>query len=135
MDEIRKVEYYYTQVPDRSGEGARVLAALADAGVNLLAFTGFPAGRKAQLDFVPEDPAAFKAAAKRAGVKLSARKIGFFVQGMDRVGAVAGAVSKLARAKISVTAAQAVCAGEGRYAAIIWVKPKDLGRAAKALGV
>jgi len=28
-----------------------------------------------------------------------------------------------------------VCAGMGRYGAILWVKPKDLKKAAAALGV
>ena len=33
-----------------------------------------------------------------------------------------------------VTAADAVTAGRGRFGMILWVKPKDVGRAAKALG-
>jgi hypothetical protein len=52
-DEIRRVDYFYIKVPDRPGEGARALGALRDAGVNLLAYSGFPEGRGAQLDFVP----------------------------------------------------------------------------------
>jgi hypothetical protein len=31
---------------------------MADAGVNLLAFSGFPEGRGAQLDVIPESPGA-----------------------------------------------------------------------------
>ena len=59
-DEIRRVDYFYVQVPNRPGEGARALGVLRDAGVNLLAYSGFPEGRGAQLDFVPEDAAAFQ---------------------------------------------------------------------------
>ncbi len=131
---IRKVDYFAMDVPDKPGEGARVLGALADAGVNLLAFTGFPVGRRAQIDFIPEDAALFKAAAKNAKLKLRAKKAGFLVQGDDRPGAVADLLKRLADARINVTAVDAVGAGMGRYGAILWVKSKDVNKAAKALG-
>ncbi|MBI2822855.1 MAG: hypothetical protein HYX74_11590 [Acidobacteria bacterium] len=131
---IRKVDYFYIEAANRQGEGAKVLAALRDAGVNLLAFSGFPKGRRAQLDFVPEDSAAFKEAARKAGLKLSPKKAGFLIQGDDRPGAVADIMSRLAAANINVTAVDAACAGQGRYGAILWVKPPDVRKAAKALG-
>jgi hypothetical protein len=131
---VRKVDYFYIETPDKPGEGAKVLSALREAGVNLLAFTGFPRGRRAQLDFIPEDPVAFKAAARKAGVKLSAKKTGFLIQGEDRPGAIADIMGKLASVNVNVTATDAVCAGEGRYGAILWVKPADVRKAAKALG-
>jgi prephenate dehydratase len=132
MDSIRKVEYFITEVSDKPGEAARALAAVR--GVNLLVFSGFPSGRKAQLDFVPEDGAAFKAAAKAGKLKVKAKKGGFLVQGDDRPGAAADILGKLAEAKINVTAIDAVSAGAGRWSAIFWVKPKDINRTAKTLG-
>ena len=134
-DTIRRVDYFYIETPNRPGEAARALKALKDAGINLLAFSGFPKGRRAQLDFVPADPVAFVKAAKKAGWKLSAKKSGFLIQGSDRPGAVADILGTLADAKINVTAVDAVCAGADRYGAILWVKPPDLRRAAKALSV
>ena len=135
-DTIQVVDYFYTQSPDKPGEACRALAALQAAGINLLAFSGFPSGRKSQLDFVPVDSKAFVAAAKKAKLKLSRRKSGFLIQGDDRVGAVCGHLAKLAAAKVNVTAIDAVSAGIGLYyGAILWVKPKDQKRAAKALGV
>jgi hypothetical protein len=134
-DTITRVDYFYIETPDKPGEAARALSTLKDAGISLLAFTGFPKGRRSQLDFIPADPAAFVKVAKRAGWKLSAKKSGFLIQGEDRTGAVADVLSKLAAAKINVTAIDAVCAGAGRYGAILWVKPPDLKRAAKALGM
>jgi len=132
MDAIRKVDYYVTQVPNKAGEGARLLSAMR--GVNLLALTGFPRGRKSQVDFVPEDTAAFKAAAKQAKLKLTVKKGAFLVQGDDRPGAVADIMQRLAQAKVNVTAIDAVAAGMGRWAAILWVEPKDVKKAARALG-
>jgi hypothetical protein len=132
-DTIRKVAYFVMDVPNKPGEGARVLGALADAGVNFLAFTGFPRGRKAQLDFIPEDVAVFKIAVKAAKIKTRPQKFGFLVQGDDRKGAVADLLKTMAEKKINVTAIDAVSAGAGRYAAILWVGTKDVNKAAKAL--
>src|SRR2546422_2166911 len=73
-DMIRQVDYYYTMAPDKAGEGARLLAVLRNAGVNLLAFSAFPSARKSQADFVPADGAAFVAAAKQAKIKLKGPK-------------------------------------------------------------
>jgi len=134
-DTIRRVDYFYIETPNIPGQAAHALTTLKDAGINLLAFSGFPKGRRAQLDFVPADPVAFVKAAKSAGWKLSAKKIGFLIQGEDRPGVVADILTRLADAKINVTAVDAVCAGADRYGAILWVKPPDLKRAAKALGV
>ena len=131
---IRKVDYFYIEAANKPGEAGKVLAAFRDAGVNLLAFSGFPQGRKAQIDFIPENAAAFKAAAKKAGLKLSPRKTGFLVQGEDRTGAIAEIAGKLAAANINITACDGVSAGAGRFGAILWVKGTDVGKAAKVLG-
>ncbi len=135
-DTIRSVEYYYVTVPDKPGAGASVLEPLRDAGVNLLAYLGFPSGRgKSQIDLVPEDVASFKEAARRARLKLSRAKRAFLVQGEDRSGAVADLTRRLADIRINVTAAAAATAGDGRYGMILWVAPRDFLRASKALGV
>lgn len=134
-DSVSLVDYYYTMIPDKVGEGARILGALRDAGINLLAFTGFPEGRRVQLDFVPVDAASFQSAAKAAKVKLSRPKKALLINGEDRPGAMAEIHAKLAAAKISVTAADAVCAGSGRFGAILWVKQRDVRKAVAALGV
>jgi hypothetical protein len=130
----RKVAYFAMDVPDKPGEGARLLRALADAGVNLLAFSGFPSGRKSQLDFIPEDVEVFKKAMKALKIKIRHQKFGFLIQGNDRKGAVAQLLNVLADKKINVTAIDAVSAGAGRYAAILWVKTADVSKAAKILG-
>ena len=122
-DTIRVVEYFYMTAPNKPGEGARALNTLKEAGVNLLAFSGFPQGRRAQLDFIPADPVAFKQAAKRAKWKMVGPKRGFLLQGDDRVGAIAELLDGLGTAKINVTAIDAVSV-DGRYGAIFWVAPK-----------
>ena len=132
-DSIRKVDYFKALVQDKAGEGARILSALLGEGIDLLVFTGFPRGRKAQLDFIPENGPAFRKAAKKIGLAVT-RKTAFLLQGQDRPGVVAGIVSKLADAGVNITALDAVASGGGRYGAILWVKPTDVRKAAKALG-
>ncbi|TLY59327.1 MAG: hypothetical protein E6K52_11755 [Gammaproteobacteria bacterium] len=81
---IRKVDYAYLTVPSKPGEAARILQALRDANVNLLAFSGFPQGRnQAQIDVVTDSIDGLKAAAKRHKWKLSRIKRAFLAQGTD----------------------------------------------------
>lgn len=133
-DIVRRVDYFAVSVSNKPGEAARILAALEQEGVNLVGFSGFPEGRKAQLDFIPADAAAFKAAAKKAGLDIGAKKTGFIVEGEDRPGAVAALARKLAEAGINITAMQAVRAGENQYGGLFWVKPEDVRKTAKVLG-
>lgn len=134
-DVVRRVEYQYVVVPDRPGEGLRILAALQRAGVNLLAYLGFPVeGGRAQLDLVAENPDALRRVAAQEGWQLSAPKQAFLVQGDDRVGAAAEHIRKLSEAGINITAAAATAAGAGRYGMILWVKAEDYERAAQVLG-
>jgi len=134
-DTVRKVRYGYVMVPNRAGAGAAVLARLREAGVNLVAYSGFPAsGGKAQIDLVTSDVAGLRRVAKRNGWRLSGPKKGFVVQGDDRVGAVHRHIQRLAARRVNVVAADAVAAGKGRYGMILWVKAKDYAKAARALG-
>ena len=130
---IRQIDYFYVQVPHSVGEAAKALRALKDAGVNLLAFSGFPEGRRGQLDFIPADAAAFKSVAKANKWKLVGPKQGFLIQGDDRVGAIADVAGALADAKINVIAIDAVST-DGRYGALCWVAPRDVKKAARILG-
>jgi len=131
---IHQVDYYHVEVPDKAGEGFRILTGLEQAGVNLLACCGFPSEvGKVQLDLVPENSESFRKVAASLKLKLSDPKKAFLIQGQDRVGAVAQTLAKLAREKINLVAAQALAAGGGRWAMLLWVKPADYLRASKAL--
>lgn len=134
-DSIRTAQYFKVQVADKPGEGARMLHVLRDAGINLLAFSGFPRARRAQLDFVPEQPDTFKQTAKQAKWKVEGPKTCFLMTGDDRPGALADLMTKLAEAKINVTAIDGVCAGQGRYGAVFWVKPRDVRKTSQVLNV
>ena len=130
---IRKTAYFSMPVPNRAGQGAQLLDALAGQGVNLLAFTGFPTSGRAQVDFVPYDATMFTRAARKLKLKISKKKTVFLAQGDDKAGAIAKICGKLAAARINMVAMDAVAAGKGRFGAIFWVKPKMVAKAARVL--
>ena len=71
-DRVRKVNYCYLTVTSRAGHGASILGELKDAGVDLLAFSGFPVkGGKAQLDLVAQDMAPLRRVARKNGWRCS----------------------------------------------------------------
>lgn len=131
---VRSMDYFYVMVPDKPGEGARILGELLSAGVNLIAYSGFPEGRGAQLDFVPMDGMAFRDVAKRMKWKVKGPKRCFIIEGDDRIGACAEVLGKLAAAKVNVVAMDAIAAGAGRWAGILWVAPGAVKKAAAVLG-
>lgn len=132
-DRVRKLDYYYTTVGHRAGQGGKVLGELRDAGVNLLAVHAFPQGNRAQIDFFPENARKLERAAKGAGIRLSPRRTAFFIEGRDRIGAVAETLEKLGREGINVTALDAMAVG-GRYGSLLWVRRDKVNRAARVLG-
>lgn len=131
---VTKVNYCKMMVPGRAGQGEKILGAINDAGISLQALSGFPAGGgKAQLDLVSSKMGEIRKLARKQGWRLSANKKAFMVQGTDEVGAVHKVIKRLADARINIVAVDAVAAGRGRYGMLMWVKPKDYRKAAKAL--
>jgi hypothetical protein len=133
---ISKVDHFSATIPNRVGEGARVLGVLRDAGVNFTAIWAYPLKPgKAQVEMIPQSSAELKKAAKKAGLKLSAKQTAFFVNGQDHPGVVGDILAKLSGAGINVGAVEAVCAGAGRYGAVIFLPQSDVRKASQALGV
>jgi hypothetical protein len=134
-DTVRKVDYFSIHVPNKPAEAFGVLSALVSAGVNLLACSGIPRGRRAEIDVVPDNTRSFKTAVKKAGLEFKPEKSGFLIQGADRPGALTQHLGKLGAKGINVTGIDAMSAGEGRWGAIIWVDRGDVQKAGKLLGL
>jgi len=133
---IRRVEYFHTTVVDQPGEAYRVLSALAGLGVNLLGFTAVPVGPDTtQLTLFPEDTGRMASEAKRAGMVLDGPHRALLVQGDDELGALAKVHERIYRANVNVYASSGVSDGYGKYGHLIYVRPEDYERAAKALEV
>ena len=134
-DLIRTAQYFKVQVADKPGALAEMLAPLRDTGVNLVAVHAFPRNRRTQVDVVPEDPTAFKNIAKVHKLKIKGPKMCLLVDGDDRPGALADLTDRLGSARINMIAVTGLCAGQGRFGAILWVKPGDVKKAAKVFGI
>jgi hypothetical protein len=86
------------------------------------------------VDVVPENPSAFKDVAKAHKLKMQGPKTCLLVDGIDRPGALADLTDRLGSARINLTAVTGLAAGQGQFGAILWVKPRDVKKAAKLFG-
>ncbi|MGH7217300.1 MAG: hypothetical protein ACREIG_08705 [Nitrospiraceae bacterium] len=132
---IRTTQYYKVQIADKPGTLTDMLAPLYEAGLNLIAVHAFPRSRRTQVDVVPEDVTAFKDIAKAHKLKIQGPKMCLLVEGDDRPGAMADLTNRLGSSKINMTAVTGLAAGQGRFGAILWVKPGDVKKAAKVFGI
>lgn len=133
---IRRVEYYYTTVRDRPGAAYKLLAQMAEMGLNMLAFTAVPMGpMHTQLTLFPEDPARMAAMAQRAGMRIEGPHPAFLVQGDDELGALAEIHQDLYQANVNVYASSGVTDGRGTFGYLIYVRSEDIDRASKALSI
>src|ERR1700682_4477245 len=108
---IRKVSYAYVSAASKPGEAARILDALRDAKVNLLAFSGFPLGRdKAQIDVVTDDLDALKAVARGLTTKPSRIKRALLRQASDGVASAVARRPTMAPPTINVITVNAIAA-------------------------
>ena len=131
---MAKLELYSAVVPNKAGKGAQLLSAFKEAGVNFVGIWGYPVGKsRSRIDLVPEDAALFKKAAKQLKIQFGKKQAAFHITGEDHPGAVAEALAKLAAKEINVYAMQALCAGNGRFGAMIQVDQDAVKKATKVL--
>lgn len=133
---IRRAEYFYATVNDEPGEGYQLLTQLAALGINLLGFTGMPAGPlRTQLTIFPEDPAAMVEAAKKAGLALDGPHAALLVQGDDELGAWARIHKLLYEANVDVYSSTGLADVRGAFGYLLFIRNEDFETAVKALGV
>ena len=134
--QARRAEYFYTTVEDEPGEGYELLSALADLGVNLLAFTAASVGpTRTQLALFPDDALKMADAAKKAGLALDGPHFALLVQGDDELGALARIHATLHEAGVNVYASTAVTDGKGNFGYLLYMSAGEFDRAAAALGI
>jgi hypothetical protein len=134
-EQVCRLKCFSVGVPNKPGAAASVLSVLKAAGVDLVAFWGYPAGKgHSQLDMIPLDVKAFSAALRKAKIKVIKKQAAFLLHGEDRTGALADGLAKVSAAGVNLQAVQAVSAGEGLFGAVLYTDAKDVRKAGKALG-
>jgi hypothetical protein len=133
---IRAVEYYYANVRDELGAAYRVLSALAERRINLLAFTAVPSGpARAQFALFPEHPQTLVAEAKAINLPLDGPYRALLVQGDDELGALATVHERLVDAGVDIYASTGVTDGAGSFGYVIYVREDTFQQAQAALGL
>ena len=131
---IHKVEYYYADIRDEFGAAYGVLSALAELGVNLLAFTAVPSGPyRAQFTIFPENPNKLVAEARMDALALDGPHHALLVQGDDELGAFADIHRRLGAASVDIYATSGVTDGVGSFGYVVYVREDQFEKAASAL--
>ncbi len=122
---------FVVSVPDEVGAGASALRVLADEHINLACFVGYGVpGGKANLHFVPEDPARAEEALKRSGYDFQVQDAILYVEG-DRPGLAADILQKIANAGVQVIHCYATAVGGAN--ALFVILTEDNAKAIQAL--
>ncbi len=131
---IRRVDYFYVTVRDEPGQAYELLSQLRRLGINLLAFTAVPLGPDAtQLTLFPEDTPRLREAATAARLEYNGPHRALLIQGDDELGALERIHAQLAESGVNVYASSGVADGRGHFGYVIYVRPEEYDRAARAV--
>lgn len=132
-DEIRIVQYLSAIVGDRPGEGRRLLEHISEKGINLEGFAALPIGEGlTRLNFITDRTELVMEAGADAGVQFTGPERAFLIEGDDRIGAFHQHHLALANADINVYTSAGMSDGRGHFYFLLWVKPEDFDKAARA---
>ena len=135
-DTIHTVEYFQTTVHEEPAAAYHLLARLADAGVNLLAFNAIPVGMHAmQMMLYPEDGDLLRRVVESLGLSASGPHRALLVQGDDQLGVLAEIHRRLLDAGVQPYASSGVTDGRGGYAVIVHLRSDQFEAATRALGI
>lgn len=130
----RRVDYFYTTVSAQPNEAYDLLTHLASLGINFLALNSVPIGPASiQLTLFPEDPHRLQSVAKQAKLTLDGPYPAVLVQGDDEIGALARIHDRLRANHVDVYASNAVTDGKGFFGYVLYVRPGDADKSARAL--
>jgi hypothetical protein len=134
--EIKPVEYFYANVHDDLEASYSVLRALAERGVDLLAFAAVPSGPSlAQFTLFPADPGKLRAEARSAGLVLDGPYHALLVEGDDELGALADVHERLLQAGVDIYSSSGVTDARGAFGYVIYVREDQFTQAVSALSL
>lgn len=127
-----KLTEFALQLEDRPGTLGKLTKALADQGVNIIAFEAFPQERQTStVRIVVDNPATARSVINKQNVKHKESEVAE-VKLANRPGELARAATKLGEANINIL--HAYCGAEtGTNAPVLIFGVKDVDRATKIL--
>lgn len=133
--DIKKAEYYNITVDGHAGEGAKLLSAVAGAGVNLLAFKAVPVEpMRTRFSLFPDDSLKMNNGAKKVGLNVDGPHFALIIKGYDdESGELANIYDKLSQAGINVYESSGIANIKGSYGAVFYLKQEDCEKAIEAL--
>ena len=132
--DIKKVEHYNFTVGDHAGEGSKLLALFADAGINLLAFKAIPLeSGLTRFTLFPDNGSKMSAAAKKSGLELDGPYPALLIEGDDQSGALADIYEKLSQAHVNVNESSGIADINGAYGVVLYLNEEDCKKAMAVL--
>jgi hypothetical protein len=132
--DVERVDCYSTNIEGRAGEVARLLSALAGAGVDFLAYSAVPLGpARIRLTVAAMDGSGMAAGVAGAGLDLTGPRPALYVRGEEEPGALAEIYERLSQARVDVGESSGLAHIRGGYGVILYLGQDDLERATAAL--
>jgi len=131
---VKRVDCFLLEVEDKPGVLAQFARQLRDAKINLKGLWGYSnAQGKGRIACVPQNSKKFVDAAKKLGLTTT-RETAFNISGPDKVGALCKVLDILDKDNINIQVFDAI-GFRGQFGAYVWVDPKQVQAAAKALKI
>ena len=132
MGTAKRVTYFKAKVEDKPGALLALAKDLRAEDLGLLSLKGVGQGTHGEILVVAKNPDKLRTAWKASGV-LVEEGSAFYLNGVDKTGALVADLDAIAKIGVNVVATEAVAVGRS-YGAILWVVPADVEKTSKALG-
>ena len=132
--DILQVEYYNITVEDQIANASKLLATIADAGVDFHAFKAIPVKpNKTQFTLFAKDNSKMTDGANKSGLELDGPYSAILIKGDEKAGALADIYKKLSQAGIQVDEACGIADINAGYGVILYLTQADCDKAMTVL--
>ena len=132
--DLKRVEYYNIAAPDDIAAGSMMLARVAGAGVDLLAFKAIWKGPgRTRFTLFPENGSLLRDGAAKAGLELEGPHPALLIRGAEEPGALSRIYERLAAAGVRVAESCGIAHVNGGYGVVLYLTREDCDRAVAAL--
>ena len=133
--DIREIEYNRIEVEYRVSDASKLLSALAEKGIDFLAFKATSInGRRTLFTLFSDNAQNMVEVAGQNGFRVDGPYSAIWVKGNEEIGALAAIYERLSQANINVDESSGMAHINGGYGVILYIKQEDCRKALTALG-